>query len=92
MPLTYSSDLKTAQEKLIQLLAAYPGAKYEGTEGETVAFSFTTGIGKFVDKVTFYFDQENKLIHFRSASQVGWSDMGANKRRMKKVRKLWLET
>lgn len=86
---SYSGELGAAQQQLIQLLSTYPGAKHEGTTAEKIAFSFTTKVGKFTDNVVFYFDEKNKWIHFRSASEVGWSDMGANKRRMKKVRKLW---
>ncbi len=36
----------------------------------------------FIDDVEFYFSKEESLIHVRSASRVGHSDMGANKRRV----------
>ena len=42
------------------------------------------GIG-FVDDVEFLLDPANKQLHFRSASRVGYSDLGANKRRMNKI-------
>lgn len=38
----------------------------------------------FVDDIELY-KKENKL-HFRSASRVGYSDLGANKKRMKKLK------
>ena len=39
----------------------------------------------FVDDVEFYLDKTAGVYHFRSASRIGHSDMGANKRRMTKL-------
>ena len=39
----------------------------------------------FIDDVEFYFSKEESVIHLRSASRVGYSDMGANKRRAKAI-------
>ncbi|MFK8056936.1 MAG: DUF1499 domain-containing protein [Saprospiraceae bacterium] len=36
----------------------------------------------FIDDVEFYFPKDEPVIHVRSASRVGHSDMGANKRRV----------
>ena len=45
----------------------------------------------FVDAVEFLIDPEQKLIHFRSASRVGYSDLGVNRRRMETLQKACLE-
>jgi uncharacterized protein (DUF1499 family) len=37
---------------------------------------------RFVDDVEFLFDSQSQRIHFRSASRIGYSDLGANRRRM----------
>ncbi len=37
---------------------------------------------RFVDDVEFYFDKEAGLLHFRSASRLGYSDLGVNRKRM----------
>ncbi|MCP3026815.1 DUF1499 domain-containing protein [Halobacillus sp. A5] len=37
---------------------------------------------KFKDDVEFYLDNENELLHFRSASRVGSSDFNVNRKRM----------
>ena len=42
----------------------------------------------FVDDVEILFDDASKIIHFRSASRVGYSDFGVNRRRMEEVRSL----
>ncbi|WP_321328805.1 DUF1499 domain-containing protein [uncultured Ilyobacter sp.] len=42
---------------------------------------FITGIMRYRDDVEFYFDAENKVIHYRSQSRIGYSDMGLNRKR-----------
>jgi uncharacterized protein (DUF1499 family) len=40
----------------------------------------------FVDDVEFYVDTENKVIHVRSASRIGYSDLGVNRKRIEAIR------
>lgn len=40
----------------------------------------------FVDDGEFLLDRENKVIHVRSASRLGYSDLGKNRRRMDEIR------
>ncbi len=40
----------------------------------------------FVDDAEFYMDEKNKTLHFRSASRVGHSDFGANRKRIELIR------
>ena len=48
-------------------------------------FEFTSAIFRFVDDVEFLVDDEANVVHFRSASRVGHSDLGANRKRMEKI-------
>jgi len=43
-------------------------------------------IFRFVDDVEFYFPATEKLIHVRSASRVGHSDLGVNRKRVEEIR------
>lgn len=88
-PIEYSEDLDLAKEKLERLLNLNPRAKLIEKDGNYFHYEFKTKIGKFIDDVEFLFDDKTKQLHFRSASKKGWSDMGKNKRRMKKIRKEW---
>jgi uncharacterized protein (DUF1499 family) len=45
---------------------------------------FRTLLG-FVDDVEFYIDQEQQLIHMRSASRMGYWDFGVNRRRLETI-------
>lgn len=48
--------------------------------------TFNTRIFRFVDDLELRMDKENGVIHIRSSSQVGYSDMGANRRRIENFR------
>ena len=48
-------------------------------------FIFTSGKMKYNDDVEFLFDDANELVHYRSNSRVGYSDMGLNKERYLKI-------
>lgn len=41
----------------------------------------------FVDDLEFHCDRRQRLIHVRSASRVGYSDLGVNRRRVEAIRK-----
>ncbi len=48
---------------------------------------FVTPTMKWQDDVEFWIDEENKVVHFRSASRAGHSDRGLNKQRYEKLAK-----
>ena len=43
----------------------------------------------FVDDVEFYLDESIQTVHFRSASRIGYSDLGVNRKRMEKFTALY---
>lgn len=49
---------------------------------------YTSKIFQFKDDLEFYGDPKNNILHIRSASRVGYSDMDANKKRVKKIKSL----
>ena len=52
------------------------------TDDQYLHAEFTSTFFRFVDDVEFYVDDEAGLIHFRSASRTGYSDLGVNRNRM----------
>lgn len=52
---------------------------------------FTSSLFRFVDDVEARLDEAAGVIHIRSASRVGHSDFGANRRRVAKIRSLMLQ-
>ena len=41
----------------------------------------------FVDDAEFLLDPVNRVIHVRSASRLGYSDLGKNRSRMEEIRR-----
>lgn len=49
---------------------------------------FTTRIMGYVDDVEFMYDPQARVTHVRSASRLGYSDLGANRNRIESIREL----
>ncbi|MBZ8180742.1 DUF1499 domain-containing protein [Oscillatoria salina IIICB1] len=47
---------------------------------------FTSQLMGFVDDVEFYRDDHAKVVHVRSASRLGKSDLGVNRKRIEAIR------
>ena len=56
-------------------------------QGDYIAASYISKIFRYFDDFEVRIDRKSKLIHLRSASRVGHSDMGANLKRIKNVKK-----
>jgi len=46
-------------------------------------------VGNWTDDIEFLINQEVNQVHYRSASRVGYADMGVNKKRVVKIFELW---
>ncbi|MFX1326129.1 MAG: DUF1499 domain-containing protein [Promethearchaeota archaeon] len=90
--LSYNSSIEEAKRKIKDIIGTFKRTILISEEETYLHFEFRSATFKFVDDVEFYFDGSARLIHFRSASRVGWSDLGVNKKRMKKVSELYLNT
>lgn len=90
-PLSYSVSQADALAALKSLVGELSRTKLVEEADDYLHYTFTTFPIPFVDDVEFILDDEQKEIHFRSASRVGYSDLGVNERRMKKISRLWAE-
>ena len=73
---------------LKSIVGKIAGAKLVFEEKSYLHYEFKTRIFGFIDDVEFVFDDDAKLVHFRSASRLGYSDLGTNRRRMETIRTL----
>lgn len=48
-------------------------------------YEFKSLIFRFIDDVEFFVDDKSSVVQFRSASRVGHSDLGINRKRMNQV-------
>ena len=85
-PIVYDTDLDTARETLLKVLTVVPRTQViEQTDNYIYAQSESRLMG-FVDDLEFYFPPDEKVIHLRSASRLGESDLGVNRRRLEQIR------
>ncbi len=85
-PLRFTGSADAARDRLVQVLKAQPRAKIITQTDNYIHAEFTSRLFRFVDDVEFFIDEEKSVIHFRSASRVGYSDLGANRQRMEGIR------
>ena len=85
-PISYQSDRATAKETLLKVLSVVPRTEVIEDTDNYIHAESTSRIFKFVDDVDFYFPEDEKVIHLRSASRVGESDLGVNRRRIEQIR------
>jgi len=62
------------------------GGSIQAENDNYLAATFTPSIFRFVDDLEIRFDADRKMIHMRSASRVGYSDRGINKKRIERVK------
>lgn len=86
-PLSYTGSATEAMAKLRQVVEAQPDSEIiEQTEDYLYA-EFTSRLMGFVDDVEFYLNPtESGTIHVRSASRLGQSDLGVNRKRIETIR------
>ena len=87
-PLEFTGSARDAQHRLLRILNGLKGARVVAFEDNLIEAEFVSFIFRFVDDVKFYVDDRKKIIHVKSASRVGFSDLGVNRRRVENIRKL----
>lgn len=81
------SKLENPIARLKEIIASdFSRVRLISEEGNYLHYEFTSLIFRFVDDAEFLYDEEQKVIDFRSASRVGHSDLGANRKRIEKIR------
>ena len=55
-------------------------------DADYMRLTFKSALFRFVDDVEFLLDREENLVHVRSASRSGYSDLGVNRKRIERIR------
>jgi uncharacterized protein (DUF1499 family) len=84
-PIRFTSTPAEAMDKLKKVVQGMERTKVVRETQDYLHVEFRTLLG-FVDDVEFYLDGSQKAIHLRSASRVGYWDLGVNRRRMESIR------
>ena len=84
-PIDYADTTEAARGRLLKALGELALEVIDSDERYVYAQA-TSALFKFVDDVEFYFPADAKQIHCRSASRLGRSDFGVNRKRIEAVR------
>lgn len=85
-PLSFSGKPEEAKARLKAILAETPRTNIIKEEDKYLYVEFTSFLWRFVDDVEFLIDPNASVIHVRSASRLGKSDLGVNRKRIEKIR------
>lgn len=81
-------------EKDLQLIKAIikalPRTKIIKQSPNYISVEFTTKFFRFTDDIEFLINRKKNVIDVRSASRVGYSDLGVNRKRIESIRKEYL--
>ena len=86
-PLKYGGPLTEAVDRLLGVLGSMKRVRVVTRTERYIHAEFTSAVFRFVDDAEFSFDDTAKVIHVRSASRVGRSDMGVNRKRVEEIRR-----
>lgn len=84
-PLGYPSSMTEEAMGLIKAIIQELGGKVTNEEEVYISAIFTSTLFGFVDDLECRNDKTNLTIHLRSASRVGHSDFGANRKRLELI-------
>ena len=90
-PLPFTGTEAQTRDELIRVLLGMKRVLITNDEGDYVRAEFTSPLFRFVDDVEFWLDESASLVQVRSASRLGYSDMGVNRERIETIRSLWDE-
>jgi len=90
-PIAYHGDAAAAMAKLAKAVAAQPGATIVAQRDDYLYATFQTPLMGFVDDVEFLATPGSGAIDVRSASRLGYSDLGVNRKRVEVLRAAFVE-
>lgn len=85
-PLRFTGSADDALQRLRKVLVAMPRTRIRRDEAAYLHVECRSLIFRFVDDVEFLLDADVGVIHVRSASRLGYSDLGVNRRRVEAIR------
>ncbi len=77
--------MKDLLTDLKQIVASRPRTAIIKEEPNYLYIENTSFLMRYVDDLEFYADDAKKTLHFRSASRLGKSDLGVNRKRVTEI-------
>jgi uncharacterized protein (DUF1499 family) len=89
-PLPLRGSPEQALARLREIIEAMPRTSVDELGERHLKARFRSRIFRFVDDVELVVDAEAGLVHVRSASRLGYSDLGVNRQRVEAIRSRYL--
>lgn len=91
-PIELVEPASAAQLKLEKIIAHMPNSRIVLSQDNYVHAEFRSRVFGFIDDLELLIDERERLIYLRSASRVGYSDLGVNRKRVEELRRLYLKS
>ncbi len=91
-PLEFTGSTDQTREKIKAILESMPRTRLVTQSENYLHFEVRSLLMRYVDDVEFLIDPEKKQIDFRSASRIGYSDLGVNRDRMETITRKFQES
>lgn len=85
-PIVFQAPYKKVNAAIKRIVLAQSRTKLISEKNGYLYFECTSLIFRFVDDLEIYVDAVANKIHFKSASRMGHSDLGANLKRVEKIK------
>lgn len=90
-PFQLAGDPGKAWKKLREVVASLPRTKIVTASNTYIHAECSSLLMRFVDDLELYHDSGSPLVQVRSASRLGYSDMGVNRKRVENLRRKLIE-
>jgi len=85
-----NADRAGSERALATALASLPRTRIQRRQGDYWHATQESTLFRFIDDIELRFDDGSRSIHLRSASRVGYSDLGVNRERIEALRAAYL--
>ena len=85
-PITFAGDATTAMERIRATIDGMSRTKIVTHTDKYLHAEFRTSLIGYIDDLECLLDSDAGTIHIRSASRLGHSDLGANRKRVEAIR------
>ena len=85
-PLAFEGEPEEALARLRRIIEEMPRATVDEVDGAYLKARFKSRVFGFTDDLELLVDAQAGVVHVRSASRVGYSDFGVNRKRVEEIR------
>lgn len=85
-PLAYRTTAEAALKAIAGIVRATARTRIISQTNDYLYAEYETALMGYVDDVEFWLPPGEKIVHVRSASRLGYSDLGLNRKRVEDIR------